>query len=138
MTSPRCSWPRLKTWASSEIWIDRGNVDERREALHVDLDEVNGILGRGLRLADDQRHRLSGEDRDVPGERLVSALITLADDREVVGGQDGHHVWHGQGRCGIDGDDARVRVHAGDDTRVQEARHGQVSCIPGGADDLFA
>ena len=62
-------------------------VHHRLERLELHVDERGAVLGLGLGLGDDHRHRLAGVDHLVACERLIEPALARGDDRQVAGGE---------------------------------------------------
>ena len=109
--------------------LARGIVDERRQRLVVDLDDVGGILGQVAGLGHDERDWIADEADLALGERRAGRVRhLLADHREphllharveVRGGEHCVHALEGQCSRGVDAQQTCPREGAPDEARMQ-------------------
>ncbi len=105
------------------------DVDDRRERLVVDEDSLGAVLGRRLRLADDERDRLAREDDLVAGERLGGSVRSGGRDREIGRREHGDDSGEGERRAPVDPANARVRLGCEHGPRVEQAVDVAVGCV---------
>ncbi|GIU96042.1 MAG: hypothetical protein KatS3mg012_2499 [Gaiellaceae bacterium] len=86
----------------------RLRVDDGRQRLEVDGDELRRVLCRRLALRDDDRNRLAREDDLLAGERLRGAVGGRARGREVGSRQHRDDSGHLARGVGVDPADERV------------------------------
>ena len=114
------------TGASASIALN--GIDERRQLLVVDLDQLDGVGRRIAVLGDDEgdllaleQHLLVGQHRlHVAGERRHVVEIERL---QVVGGEDRLDARHLERGRRVDRLDARVAVGRADEIAEQHARH---------------
>ena len=81
------------------------------QRLVLDVDQADGLGGRGLVAGDDRGHRVADEADLVRAERVlvVADGQDAVGDREAVAGEDQVHAGMCRRACGVDPRDARVR-----------------------------
>ncbi len=126
-------------------------IEHERQRLVVDRNQLQGLFGRVTIDRGDRRHRLADESHGIV-ERVPAVLRDLLDlfvvlraagngpgapeDRAVVVRDDRLHAGHGQRLRRVDPDDARVRMRASQDARVEHAGQldvaavGRLACRP--------
>ena len=106
------------------VGVERlAGVDDRRQRLVLDVDQLQRVVGRVLVGRDHERDLLALEADLVAGEHGLGVVGDRrhpgqAERLEVLGGDHGGDVGMGQRGRGVDRDDARVGVRA--------AQHGAV------------
>ena len=101
-------------------------IDHRVERAVLDLDPIEGVLGRVTVAGHDHRYRLARIAHPIDGERVVAhgLLQPHADDERrgprggVLAGQDRDHLGHGEGGARVEGDDSGVGVRRAQDGGV--------------------
>jgi hypothetical protein len=113
------------------------HVQDRRQDVVVDVDQLDGVLCGDLAARDDQRHGLAHVVDRVDGDRGVSGVDHVGGDRpragdrallvrEVPTREDGDDARGLLGRADVDAGDPRVRDRAADDGDVQHAGQDHV------------
>ncbi|GAA0631625.1 hypothetical protein GCM10009547_39330 [Sporichthya brevicatena] len=120
-------------------------VDDGRERLVDDVDQLEGVLGDVLVAGDDGDDGLADVTDLLDRERAAVAdllarevpqVALRADPLEELGaGGDGEDAVEGGGAAGVDRDDPCVRVRAAQDGERRLAREVDVVDVPSGAAD---
>src|SRR5262249_4304904 len=120
------------------VWIERaGGLDDSRERLILDCDQLGRIARRGGAFRDDHRARVTdmpytvADDRRMwrqhrrrpvaVGDRAEARNVSDPVARDVIPGQDGEHAGGGKRCRRIDSADARMRV--------RRAQHEGISLV---------
>ena len=106
-------------------------VDQRRQRLVLDLDQVDRVGGDVAVVGDDERHLLVGEqDLLVRQHRLHVAgqrrHVVQVQGLQVVGGEDGVHARQRLGLADVDALDPGVAVGAADEVAMQHPRQADI------------
>ena len=105
----------------------RARVDERRQRLVLDLDELGGVARELARLGDDDRDRLADVPHLADGERVVLHVCArrrrdleerVGERRHLLADQRPVDTADRLGLRDVDRDDVRVRVRRADEVRV--------------------
>ena len=123
------------------------DVDDVRQYVVIDLDQFAGLLGDRRRDRGDRGHRVPVIERPLAGHAVAREIAEVhrpfadkrllrGDRREVLPGD--HRLDPGErlGLCGVDRQDAGVRVRAALDLAPQHAGHHHVGAEIGAARDL--
>ncbi len=114
-------------------------VDHRRQRLVVDRHHLGGVLGQVAIARDHHRHRLTDEAHLVDGRRIVvdggghAHTEGLAGLGHVGSGDRADDTFHGQRRCQVVPENARVGVGRAHDGGVAEVGHRRVIVDEGAA-----
>ncbi len=123
------------------------DVDDVRQHVVVDLDQRAGLLGdrrrgrrhRGHRVAVIEhlvaRHAVARQVAEVH-RPLADKRLLRRDRRKILPGHHGLDAWQRLRLCGVDREDARVRVRAALDLAPQHAGHDHVGAEIGPAGHL--
>ena len=95
-------------------------IEDGRQLLVGDLDQFGGALGDLRGAGDDGRHLLSDEADPILGEHVAVLHVDAKGEREVGTGHHLDDACERLGRCGVDPQDAGVRVGALDDLGVEK------------------
>jgi hypothetical protein len=111
-------------------------VQDRRQRLDLDHDQLGGVLGKVRIVGEHGRHRLADianalrrQDRLAERLELLDAALAEVDGSEIGdigGGPDGVHAGQGSGGRGVDRDDPAVRMRRADHAHVQLMRKADV------------
>ncbi len=114
------------------VGVERlAGVHDRRQRLVLDVDQLQGVVGRVLVGRDDERDLLALEAHLVAGEHGLGVVGDRRHPRqaqrlEVLGGDDRGDVGMRERLGRVDRDDARVRIRAAQDGAVHHAREPDV------------
>lgn len=116
------------------------DIDDDREVLIIDLDQLQRIFRKRPALGDDGHHGLPGPDHAVERQwQLRSRSHALevveragpgrADLCEILAGGNEMHAFECARLLGIDGDDLRVRMRTAQEGGMEHARQAKVADI---------
>ena len=90
----------------------RGQIHDSRQPLELDHHKLCAIRSGRFRFGHHERHRLPGEQRLTPGQRLEHPHVVGGDDRQIGGRQNRHDTRDRQGCRRIDPEDPGVGIEA--------------------------